>query len=188
MRPPGYLLALLSPLALVATAALATAATEPVDLLVTGGTVITMDASFRVVEDGAVAVRGERIVAVGPAADLSRRYTAAKTIDATGRIVMPGLVNTHTHVPMTLLRGVADDVELMVWLTTVHLARGERPRHDREFVTLGHAARGLGDDPHRHHHLRRHVLLRGPGGGGREGSRAPRVLRGHGHGPSRCPG
>ena len=64
-----------------------------------------------------MAIRGERIVAVGPAADLLGRYTPAKTIDARGRIVMPGLVNTHTHVPMTLMRGVADDVELMVWLT-----------------------------------------------------------------------
>src|SRR5262245_61340823 len=85
------------------------AAAEPADLLLSGGTVVTMYPGFRVLEDGAVAVRGDAIVAVGPAGELAARFSAARTIDTRGRIVMPGLVNTHTHVPMTLLRGVADD-------------------------------------------------------------------------------
>jgi len=108
---------LLSCAVILHLAAPATRAGEAVDLLLTGGAVVTMDPAFRVFEDGAVAVRGERIVAVGPARELAARFAAARTIDTTGRIVLPGLVNTHTHVPMTLLRGVADDVELMVWLT-----------------------------------------------------------------------
>src|SRR5262245_53242768 len=112
------------------------AAAEPVDLLLSGGTVVTMDAEFRVLQDAAVAVRGERIVAVGAARELGARFTAARTIDTTGRIVMPGLVNTHTHVPMTLLRGVADDVELMVWLTKF-IWPAEAAHVTPEFVTWG---------------------------------------------------
>lgn len=111
-------------------------AAETADLLLTGGTVVTMDPAFRVLEDGAVAVRGERIVAVGPAHELAARFTAEKTIDTTGRIVMPGLVNAHTHLAMTLLRGVADDVELMVWLTK-YIWPAEKEHVTPEFVTWG---------------------------------------------------
>ncbi len=108
----------LSLLALVATAALllACARGEPVDLLVTGGTVVTMDADRRVIEDGAVAIRGERIVAVGPASELARRYRARRRLRADGRLVLPGLINAHTHAAMTLFRGVADDLGLEEWL------------------------------------------------------------------------
>jgi 5-methylthioadenosine/S-adenosylhomocysteine deaminase len=102
----------LATLAFLLAAPAGASASDAVDLLLTGGTVVSMDSSFRVLQDGAVAVKGERIVAVGPAAELAARFDAARTIDTSGRIVMPGLVNTHTHVPMTLLRGVADDVEL----------------------------------------------------------------------------
>jgi 5-methylthioadenosine/S-adenosylhomocysteine deaminase len=109
---------------------------EAIDLLVVGGTVVTMDSAFRVVENGAVAVRGERIVAVGSAGDLETRYRPAKSIDATGRIVLPGLVNTHTHAAMTLLRGVADDVELMVWLTQ-YIWPAENANVTPDFVTWG---------------------------------------------------
>ncbi|HEY8231282.1 MAG TPA: amidohydrolase [Vicinamibacteria bacterium] len=135
MRTRGRLL-LLS-LALLALAANAAASPgEAVDLLLAGGTVVTMDQGFRVVEDGAVAVKGERIVAVGPAPELRARYTPARAIDTSGRIVMPGLVNTHSHVPMTLLRGVADDVELMVWLTK-YIWPAEAAHVTPEFVTWG---------------------------------------------------
>ena len=108
----------LSLVALVATAALLLACTrgEPVDLLVTGGTVVTMDADRRVIEDGAVAIRGERIVAVGPASKLARRYRARRRLRADGRLVLPGLINAHTHAAMTLYRGVADDLTLEEWL------------------------------------------------------------------------
>lgn len=114
----------------------ASRAGDAVDLLLAGGTVVTVDAGFSVHEPGAVAVKGERIVAVGAAAELLARYTAARTIDTSGRIVMPGLVNSHTHVPMTLLRGVADDVELMEWLTK-YIWPAERQHVTPEFVTWG---------------------------------------------------
>jgi 5-methylthioadenosine/S-adenosylhomocysteine deaminase len=118
------------------SAAAAASAGEAVDLLLAGGTVVSMDPEFRVLEGGAVAVKGERIVAVGPAPELAARFDAARTIDTSGRIVMPGLVNTHTHVPMTLLRGVADDVELMVWLTR-YIWPAEGQHVTPEFVTWG---------------------------------------------------
>jgi 5-methylthioadenosine/S-adenosylhomocysteine deaminase len=89
---------------------------ERVDLLVSGGTVVTMDAGRRIIEDGAIAVRGDSIVAVGPRAEVEAKYSARRRLDARGRIVMPGLINTHTHAPMTLMRGIADDRDLQDWL------------------------------------------------------------------------
>lgn len=111
-------------------------AAERIDLLVQGGTVVTMDSAQRVLEEGAVAVRAGRIVAVGPTAHLLRRYEARTTIDASERIVMPGLVNTHTHAPMTLFRGIADDMELMDWLRN-HIWPAENLNVTPEFVTWG---------------------------------------------------
>ncbi|HMQ32289.1 MAG TPA: amidohydrolase family protein, partial [Chloroflexaceae bacterium] len=90
--------------------------TETVDLLLTGGTVVTMDAGWTVVPDGAVAVRGRQIVAVGPAAELADRYSARETVDCAGCAVIPGLINGHAHVPMSLLRGMVADQQLDVWL------------------------------------------------------------------------
>ncbi|MDQ3743102.1 MAG: amidohydrolase, partial [Acidobacteriota bacterium] len=78
-----------------------------VDLVVSGGTVVTMDKERRVIEDGAVAVDHGRIVAVGKRSEVLGRYDARETVDASGRAVLPGLVNGHTHVPMTLFRGIA---------------------------------------------------------------------------------
>ena len=89
----------------------------PVSLIVSGGTVVTMNAANEVITDGAVAIDGARIVAVGTTAAITETYSAARRIDATGRIVMPGLINTHTHAPMVLYRGLADDLALMDWLT-----------------------------------------------------------------------
>ncbi|MGX5188115.1 amidohydrolase [Streptomyces avermitilis] len=89
---------------------------ETVDLLVHGGDVLTVDEAGTVVRDGAVAVRAGEILAVGPAQELRARYTAAEDIDAEGCLVLPGLVNTHTHLAMTLLRGRADDVTLQRFL------------------------------------------------------------------------
>ncbi|HKI37419.1 MAG TPA: amidohydrolase [Gemmataceae bacterium] len=109
---------------------------ERIDLLVQGGTVVTMDGKGRMLENGAVAVRGERIVAVGTAADIAARYEAARTVDATGRVVMPGLINTHTHVPMVLLRGLADDLPLMEWLRQ-YIFPAEAKNVDEDFVRWG---------------------------------------------------
>ena len=133
MTPPARRL-LLVPVLLLLPSPLV--AKDAVDLILTGGTVVTMDPAFRVFEPGAVAIKGERIAAVAPASEIAGRYDAPRTIDTTGRIVMPGLVNTHTHVPMTLLRGVADDVELMVWLTK-YIWPAEAEHVTPEFVTWG---------------------------------------------------
>jgi 5-methylthioadenosine/S-adenosylhomocysteine deaminase len=94
----------------------AASAKDKVDLLVTGGTVVTMDGQRRVIEDGAVAVRGDSIVAVGPRAELENRFEAALTIDAHGTLVLPGLINGHAHAAMSLFRGMADDLALDEWL------------------------------------------------------------------------
>jgi 5-methylthioadenosine/S-adenosylhomocysteine deaminase len=84
--------------------------------LVDGGLVLAMDEAGTVIPNGAVAIRGSRIEAVGTATELAARYPDARRLDASGRIVMPGLVDAHTHVPMTLFRGVADDLDLKGFL------------------------------------------------------------------------
>ncbi|MCA1631027.1 MAG: amidohydrolase [Acidobacteria bacterium] len=112
------------------------AAPAPVDLLVRGGTVVTMDGARRVIDDGAVAVKGGKIVAVGTRAEVERRFAAREVIDATGRVVMPGLINGHTHVPMTLFRGLADDLDLNEWLTK-YIFPAEAKNVTEEFVRAG---------------------------------------------------
>ncbi|HEV2290043.1 MAG TPA: amidohydrolase [Candidatus Acidoferrales bacterium] len=86
------------------------------DLIIAHGTVVTMDAARHIYNPGAVAVRGEAILAVGPEAEIESRYEATKTIDATGEIVMPGLINGHAHAAMSLFRGLGDDLALNDWL------------------------------------------------------------------------
>jgi 5-methylthioadenosine/S-adenosylhomocysteine deaminase len=109
---------------------------ERVDVLVRGGSLVTMDGARRVIEDGAVAVRGGRIVAVGARADIERKYTARETLDATGKLVIPGLINGHTHVPMTLFRGLADDLDLNEWLTK-YIFPAEAKNVTEDFVRAG---------------------------------------------------
>ena len=89
-------------------------AKEKEDLIVSGGTVVTMDAQRRVIADGAVVVRGDSVVAVGSSAEIEARYEAAKKIDARGAIVMPGLINGHAHAAMSLFRGIAIDRKSVV--------------------------------------------------------------------------
>ncbi len=108
-----------------------------IDLLITGGAVLTMDNERRVLENGFVAIRGERIVEVGEAAALAaKNYRASQWIDARGKVVLPGLVNTHTHVPMVLFRGIADDLDLQDWLTK-YIFPAEAKNVTREFVVAG---------------------------------------------------
>lgn len=111
-------------------------AAERVDYVIRGGTVVTMDQSSRVIENGAVAVRGERIVAVGPASEIASKYAASRVINAAGKVVMPGLINTHTHVPMTLFRGIADDLMLPEWLQK-YIFPAEAKNVNEEFVRWG---------------------------------------------------
>ncbi len=112
------------------------AAQAQIDLLVRGGMVVTMNGRGDVLEDGAVAVRGGRIVEVGPTDQLARKYAARTSIDARGRVVMPGLINGHTHVPMTLFRGIADDLDLNEWLTK-YIFPAEGKNVTEEFVRVG---------------------------------------------------
>ncbi|HOA25413.1 MAG: amidohydrolase family protein [Aggregatilineales bacterium] len=108
----------------------------PADFLLTNGLVVTMDESYTVIPNGAVAIRGDSIVAVGPADEISREVEAREIIDCTGLTITPGLVNAHTHVPMTLLRGLADDLRLDVWLTG-YMMPVEREFVNPDFVQLG---------------------------------------------------
>lgn len=89
----------------------------PVDLLIANGLVVSMDTQMTVIENGSVVVHKGEIVAVGPSTTIKERYSAARSIDAAGKLVMPGLVNSHTHAAMTLFRGLADDLPLDTWLT-----------------------------------------------------------------------
>ncbi len=109
---------------------------ETCDLLLTNATVLTMDEDFHIYEAGAVAVAGADIVAVGSEKELAQRFTAAQKFDCRGRVVMPGLINAHTHVPMTLLRGLADDLRLDVWLLG-YMMPVEREFVSPAFVRLG---------------------------------------------------
>jgi 5-methylthioadenosine/S-adenosylhomocysteine deaminase len=107
-------------LATMALAARPSSAQAPtrtsVDLVVTAGTVLTVDPRFHVLRDGAVAIQDGAIVAIGPREEIARRYAPRRRIDRPRSILMPGLVNTHTHAAMSLMRGIADDRPLMEWL------------------------------------------------------------------------
>lgn len=100
-----------------------------IDLLLTNATVVTMNADKDVYAQGAVAIRGDSIVEVGESGSLQKKYQAQKTIDCNGCVISPGIVNAHTHTPMTLLRGLSDDLRLDVWLY------GFMMPVEREFVT-----------------------------------------------------
>jgi 5-methylthioadenosine/S-adenosylhomocysteine deaminase len=89
---------------------------QSVDIMIRNGWVLTMSPDNGLIDKGALAVSGDRIVEVGPEAALNKRCEARRIIDARGGIIMPGLVNTHTHAAMTCFRGLADDLPLMTWL------------------------------------------------------------------------
>ncbi len=105
-----------------------------VDLLIRGGTILTMAGPD--IEQGSIAVTNGEIVAVGPSSEIDDAYTAKETIDARGKAVLPGFVNAHTHAPMTLLRGIADDRDLMDWLQN-YIFPAEAKNVDPEFVKTG---------------------------------------------------
>ncbi|MGH9255177.1 MAG: amidohydrolase family protein, partial [Vicinamibacterales bacterium] len=107
-----------------------------VSLIITHGTVVTMDGAGRTIANGAVAVDGADIVAVDSAEAIERQFRTANTIDAADQVVMPGLVNTHTHAPMVLYRGLADDLALMEWLTN-YIFPAEAKTVSPEFVRAG---------------------------------------------------
>lgn len=107
-----------------------------VDILITGGTVVTMNEERTVIEDGAVAIKGNEIVAVGKRTDLGRVFRPKRIINAAGKVLIPGLINTHTHVPMSLFRGIADDLDLQEWLTK-YIFPAEAKNVNEAFVRAG---------------------------------------------------
>ena len=109
---------------------------EQVTILLTGGTILTMNDDLDVITNGALAIKDEKIVAMGPTEDITSRYQAQTTLDCSGQYILPGLVNAHTHVPMTLLRGMADDLRLDVWLMG-YIMPVEREFVSPEFCQLG---------------------------------------------------
>ncbi len=111
-------------------------APRQVTTIVSGGTVVTVDAKRSIYNPGSVAIDGTNIVAVGPRADIASRFKAATQIDATGSIVIPGLINAHTHAPMVLYRGLADDLRLQEWLEK-YIFPAEAKTVSREMVRAG---------------------------------------------------
>ena len=109
---------------------------EAIDLIVLGQSIVTMDPAGTVIADGAVAIDDGIIIALGVRDDITARFEAQKTIVGERRIVMPGLVNGHTHAAMSLLRGVADDLALMDWLNN-YIFPAEVEFVDAEFVRIG---------------------------------------------------
>ena len=109
---------------------------ERIDLIVAGDYVVTMDKAATVHTGSAIAIDDGVIVAIGPAAEINANYRAEQTLDGQDRVVMPGLINGHSHAAMTLLRGVADDLGLMDWLTN-YIFPAEVEFVDAEFVRIG---------------------------------------------------
>jgi len=109
---------------------------QPVDLVVTARQVVTMDGARRVIENGAIAVTGTKIVAVGPAAEIAAKHPAKQRLDRPNAILTPGLINTHCHAPMVLLRGIADDLNLQDWLEK-YIFPAEGKNVSEEFVRWG---------------------------------------------------
>jgi len=110
--------------------------TDAIDLIIEGEYVVTMDESDNVIRDGAVAVDDGLVIDIGSADDINSRYNANGHLAGVNRIVMPGLINGHSHAAMTLLRGVADDLALMDWLNN-YIFPAEVQFVDAEFVRIG---------------------------------------------------
>ncbi len=106
------------------------------DLIIKGGTIVTMNAERRIMEDGMIVIQSDKIIAIGNREDIKDNFIAKETIDAKGMIVIPGLINAHTHVPMTLFRGLADDLELDDWLQN-HIFPAEAKHVNEAFVRTG---------------------------------------------------
>jgi 5-methylthioadenosine/S-adenosylhomocysteine deaminase len=106
------------------------------DLVISGGTVLPVVPGSSPISDGAVAIRGGEIVAVAPAREIAAEGAGAKVLDAGGGLILPGFVNTHTHLAMTLLRGLADDLPLKGWLEN-HIWPAERVIMDADAVVVG---------------------------------------------------
>ena len=110
--------------------------TKNADVILKNAILLTMDSNLTIYEPGAIALQGDQILAVGLDSDICQQYTSADSIDCNGKILMPGLINAHTHAAMTLLRGLADDLRLDVWLMG-YMMPVERQFVSPDFVRLG---------------------------------------------------
>src|ERR1700728_1816618 len=109
-------------------------AKQRVDLIVLHGTVVTMDENRRILENGAIAVQGDAIAAIDTIANIDAMYESGRVIDARGGLILPGLINAHTHMSMSLFRGLADDLSLDDWLNK-YIFPAEHRYITRDFVT-----------------------------------------------------
>src|ERR1035438_8169111 len=114
----------------------ATLSAQSADWIWSARYVITEDAQHRVIPNGAVAVRGDRIVGVGPEAEIDARFQAPRRIDSPASILAPGLIDTHTHAAMSLFRGIADDKKLQDWLNN-YIFPAEAKNVTPDFVRWG---------------------------------------------------
>lgn len=108
----------------------------PADLILSAGKIVTMDAKRSIIDNGAVAISGGRILAVGPRAQIDKEFQARRRIDRPGSLLTPGLVNAHAHAPMSLFRGIADDMALDRWLGDF-IFPAEARNVNEEFVRAG---------------------------------------------------
>ncbi|HXQ72248.1 MAG TPA: amidohydrolase [Pyrinomonadaceae bacterium] len=135
---PKYLLLIATLIAMIINPLSDAVAQErrSVDLLVLGGTIVTMDQTRRIIDDGGIAVSNGRIVAIGPRAEIERAFTSRQRVSAVGKVLTPGLINGHTHIPMVLFRGLADDLDLQEWLTK-YIFPAEAKNVTEDFVRVG---------------------------------------------------
>ncbi|HEX4913057.1 MAG TPA: amidohydrolase family protein, partial [Vicinamibacterales bacterium] len=108
----------------------------PASLVIANGIVVTVDGTRRILNPGSIAIAGNTIVAIDTPANITARYKAADTIDASGKVVMPGLINTHTHAAMVMYRGLGNDLALMDWLQK-YIFPAEAKTVSPEFVRVG---------------------------------------------------
>jgi len=120
---------------LTASASFASAK-DKVDLIIVNGTVVTIDPNRRIIENGAVAVRGDSVLAVDTSENISARYEAVRIINARGTLILPGLINAHAHAAMSLFRGLADDLSFDEWLHK-YIFPAEARNVTEEFVMSG---------------------------------------------------
>lgn len=107
-----------------------------VDTIIAGGTILTLNENDTRIEEGALAIAGDTIVALGKAEEIKNQFVSCTLIEAENYLVMPGLVNGHTHAAMTCFRGIADDLELMTWLNN-YIFPAEAKNVDPELVYWG---------------------------------------------------
>jgi 5-methylthioadenosine/S-adenosylhomocysteine deaminase len=121
---------------LVSVLALTAACAEPADWVMSARYVVTMDGNRAVIENGAVAVKGDRIVGVGTKVAIDKQFQPTSRVDSPTGLIAPGLINTHTHAPMSLFRGIADDLRLQDWLTK-YIFPAEAKNVSPDFVRWG---------------------------------------------------